>query len=251
MLDLSKYLNMYNFDYTLPGQSKTVKLRPYGAADLKNMLTFPDEEVEEALDGLLDACIVKTGDLKTDVYVEDLWLQDRFYLLVMLRKITKGTTYRFTYKCPTCQSERILEIDLKKMKIKTLPKNFDFDVELDKNIKVTLKPLTRKAVRLGKELIEGKTSDKPMIKAMDEMMATYAVSIEKITTPDGEYTPPPEEALEFIRTIPDFMYTKIQDWFTSTDYGIEMKTKMKCDYPKCSDYDQEKEEVVPLDNFLS
>lgn len=248
MLDISKYLNVYNFDYTLPGQGKQIKLRPYNAADLKNMLMFSDEQVEDALDGLLDACIIKTG--KNDINVDDLWLPDRFYLLVMLRRITKGTTYAFTYTCPECKSERIVTIDLKKMKVKPLPKNFSFEVELDDNIKVTLHPLTRKVVKVAAEMMADK-DEKPIAKAMDEIMATYALCVEKITTPDGDYAPPPEEALDFVSKVPDFMYTKIQDWFGSADYGIEMKSKVKCDFPQCKVFDIEKEEVVPLDNFLS
>jgi hypothetical protein len=248
MLDLAKYLNVYNFDYTLPGQGKAVKIRPYNAADLKNMLMYSDEQVEDALDGLLDACIIKTG--KNDISVEDLWLQDRFYLLVMLRRITKGTLYAFTYKCPDCLSERIVTVDLKKMKVKNLPKNLNFEVELDDNIKVTMHPLTRRTVKEAIKMVEVNESH-PAAKAADEIMATYALCIEKITTPEGDHAPTQEEAFRFVSEIPDFLYTKMQDWFKTLDYGIEMKTKVKCDYPGCEKFDEEKEEAIPLDNFLS
>jgi len=254
MLDVSKYLNVYQFDYNLPCQNKSVKLRPYNAADLKRMLIYSNEEVEEALDVLLQSCIVQPEDSKKNINVEDLWLMDRFYLLLMLRKATKGSIYNFVYKCPSCNSEKIEAIDLKKIKVKSIPKGFDFNVKLDDNITVTLKPPTRKSIKLGKQFVSNLLEENISViaKAFDESIGAYSYCIEKIITPEGENSPTPEEAYNFLNIAPDFMYTKIQNWFSDLgNYGIDMKTKVSCDYEKCPEFKREREEVVPLDNFLS
>jgi hypothetical protein len=249
MIDLSKYLNVYEFDETLPGSGQKVKIRPYSAADLKRLMLNVDEET--SLDNLLSACVVSEG-----FNIDDLYLQDRQYLLVSLRRLTKGTTYEYVYTCPKCYSQRITIVDLKKMKVKKIPKDFSNKVKLDDNISVELKPITRGAIKEAVKIIDNiekdNQTDLGAAKTIEQVMLIYALSIIKIITPEGEYSPTKEEAIEFINNekLPRQMFEKIGDWFKTLDYGLDLTLNIACDNKKCSEVGKEIKEDLQLGDFL-
>jgi hypothetical protein len=247
MIDLSKYLNVYEFDETLPGSGQKVKLRPYSAADLKKLMLSTDEET--SLDDLLSACVISDG-----FNVDDLYLQDRQYLLISLRRLTKGTTYEYVYTCPKCNSQKIMVIDLKKMKIKKIPKDFSKVVKLDDNISLELKPITRGAVKDAVKIIDDieKQDTLGPARTIEQVMLIYALCITKIITPEGEYSPTKEEAIEFINNekLPRWMFEKIGDWFKDLDYGMDLTVSLACDNKKCSEHGKEIKEDLQLGDFL-
>lgn len=249
MIDLSKYLNMYEFTETLPGSNKQIKLRPYSAADLKKLLLQTEEDV--ALDGLIQSCV-----LDEDFNVDDLYLQDRQFLLVTLRKLTKGTTYNYTFTCPVCDSQRVVIVDLKKIKVKELQKNFSNIVKLDDNISLELRPITRGSVKEATKIINGgekESPDRPAeAKIMEQIMLIHALNIVKFITPEGEYSPTKEEAIAFINDekLPRWMFEKITDWFKDLDYGLDLTVVTSCDNKKCDAFKKETKEDLQLSSFL-
>jgi hypothetical protein len=249
MIDLVKYLACYEFEETLPGSGKKIKIRPYSAADLKKLLLSTDEET--ALDDLIQACV-----LSENFNVDELYLQDRQFLLITLRKLTKGTTYNYTFTCPTCNSQRIIIVDLKKIKVKELSKKNSNTVKLDDNISLELKPITRGSIKEATKIIDEKEkqnqADLGESRPLEQVMLIYALNIVKFITPEGEYSPSKEEAIDFINNekLPRWMFEKITDWFKNLDYGMDLTIKVSCDNKKCASFEKEIKEDLQLGDFL-
>ena len=97
-IDFRNYLNVYEFNTTLPGSGEEVTFRPITTGQLKKLLIYENETdpmvIEGALDDLISSCIVNE-----DFNINDLYLQDRFFLLVEIRKKSKGENYSFQYNC--------------------------------------------------------------------------------------------------------------------------------------------------------
>ena len=135
MSDFKNYLNTFVFDTVLPGSGKTIKFKPITTGQLKNMLLYQDVEdagkIELALDQLITECVVSE-----DFDINDLYLQDRFFLLVEIRKCSKGNVYSFQAKCGSCDSQTMINITLNNLIVNKLKPIF---VDDDKPSVITVK----------------------------------------------------------------------------------------------------------------
>ncbi len=122
MSNFKRYINVYEFETVLPGNGKTVKFKPISTGQIKKLLMYENAEdqavIETALDEILAGCVLGE-DFKTD----NLYLQDRFYLLLEIRKATKGNTYQFQTVCPSCSSQSLQTVNLSEMPVKVLELN--------------------------------------------------------------------------------------------------------------------------------
>lgn len=111
------YLNAYEFEYTLPGSGETIKFKPLTTVQMKQLLQYEDEtdptKVSEALDEMINAAVVTEG-----FDINELYLRDRFALLIEIRKKTKGETYEFQFKCPQCGSQVLTGVNLDNLEVK-------------------------------------------------------------------------------------------------------------------------------------
>lgn len=238
MLDYAKYLNVYEFKEVLPGSNKPIRLKPFTAAQIKRLIAYNYTDPEDALDELLQSSVVDEN-----FNVMDLYLEDRFYLLIALRKRTKGAKYNFMITCPKCSSQSMQLLNLDELKTKKLSAKVNKIVTLDDNLSVELDFITR---RVQKEA--STTLDKTLTDAgemYDLMLRSHAMSVKKITTPEGEFSPSVEESYNFIVNLPEALYEKIRDWYTKNEFGTKFKYTVDC--PHC-DYKEEND--VPLDSFL-
>jgi len=234
-----KYLNSYEFVETLPGSGQKVKIRPFTTSQLKKLLAYgaTDEDSEDALDDLIIGCVVDES-----FNIDDLYLEDRFYLLVAIRRRTKGNIYKFLYTCSKCNSQTMQTIDLSKLSTKKL-KSIETAVKLDDNISVELSILTRGIQKQAQEKVDKELEYQQRM--IDQALWSHAICIKKIVTPEGEYAPSAEDSFNFVNILPEGLYEKIRDWFNNLNFGLDFKYKMKCEGCKDSI-----ENEVPLDNFL-
>jgi hypothetical protein len=84
-------------------------------------------------------------------------------------------------------------------------------------------------------------------KTLEMGLWALALSIKKIITKTGEFSPTPEEAYDFITNMPEGLKDKIQDWYGSNQFGVKFVHNFKCSFGECR---YSKEEAIPLDNFL-
>lgn len=243
MSDFKKYLNTYKFDCILPGSGKKVHFKPITTAQMKSLLVYEKENdpkvLENAMDELISSCV-----LDEDFDIKKQYIQDRFFLLLEIRKKTKGETYKFRIDCPQCKSQSLNVVDLGKLNVKKLDKRKSKRVKLNDNITIELNHLTREMQDDAYERTQPKEDD---TKSLTEfMIATYANSIVKIITPDGEIEDPEyDDRIYLLENITQGEYTKITEWFDENDFGVDFMFKMKCQH--CS---HETETEIPSTDFF-
>jgi hypothetical protein len=241
---LSEYLNAYKFNTVLPGSNQIVNFKPISTFQLKELASAQGDP-DDALDNLINSCVTDKG-----FNVKDLALQDRFFLLVELRKKSKGSAYNISYECSQCKSQVIQSIDLDKMKVKKLDKKLDYKIKLDDNITVEVALLSRNTANKAQSLVEQLIKDKVYKeddKMMDESIMSYVLSIRKIITPAGDIeSPDVETCMMLFKSGPLSFYDRISEWYEKLDFGMDFKFDMQCLH--C----QHKEEIqVTLENFFS
>jgi hypothetical protein len=117
MSEFRDSLNSYVFDTKLPGTGESIKLKPITTRQLKRALLYEEVEdvgkVEEALDEIITECVVTPG-----FDVEKIYLQDRFFILLELRKVTKGNSYIFQAICNECSGQFMQTVNLSELPVK-------------------------------------------------------------------------------------------------------------------------------------
>lgn len=244
---MSKYEKWvsYSYETTLPGSKKVVKYRPLKTKNLKRFLTVDDSlgSIENAIDDVLQDCIL---DSTEETNVEKLFLQDRFFLLMEIRKKSKGSKYKFEYTCSKCQSQSVQEVNLDNMKVKE-PSVYEEEVRINENIALVITLLTRgdqkEATRLANNF--NAQSEFMAVTIMDSAMITHAMGIKKIITPEGIDEPSISDKVEFVNELSPQEYEKIRGWYDDKDFGVEMKYNIKCPHCLAEQYVE-----VPMDNFF-
>lgn len=278
------YINTFMFDTELPGSGQSISFRPVTTGQLKRLLLYETSEdpigIEQALDELMQECVVKPEDFD----VKNLYIQDRFYLLVEIRKATRGAIYNFQTECTSCgsQSQQIINInDLPVTKLKKLQKvnekksdstlkksvkgklvektpkepeiitRDDWDVvKLNDNISVRLELVKREHQKKSFDVFKSQNPDDTKISDIEKTIKIttllYALCIKGIITPEGEETDLPiDEKVFFLDNIQQSEQEKISKWFENNEFGLDFSFDVIC---KHCGYKERK--AVPVENFF-
>lgn len=243
-IDFKSYLNVYNFDTELPGSREKVTFRPITTGQLKQMLIYENETnpimIEEALDNLIETSVISP-----DFDINKLYLQDRFFLLVQLRRRSKGDNYEFAYKCNKCGIETRQIINLSKLNVIIL-EDVDGIVRLDEKISLELQHITRGAQKQAYKNIKKIKSMSDTQRMTEMTLYSHAASIKTIIVPEGNIIDSSIEDRKFLlENIPTGSYDKIKNWFNDNDFGIDFTYKVGC-----AECNQEEEISIPTDNFF-
>jgi len=220
-------INVYEFSCKLPGLNKEVKFKPVNTGQLKKLLTFENETnllvQEQALDDLISSSV-----LSEDFNIDELYLEDRFFLLVELRKKTKGEVLEFTLTCPKCKSQTLNRVDLTKLPVKPLDPGVTKEVDLGNEIKVHLRRIKRKHQKeINPKLIPENLT--PTQTQAEIQILYHACAIDKIETPEGI-----DEDLKIIdkkyliENIPTGDYDKIREGLDALTFGVDLDYKVGC-----------------------
>lgn len=116
MSDFRTMLNPYVFEAKLPGTGEDIKFKPITTRQLKRALLYENVEdigkVEEALDEIITECVITA-----DFDIDKIYLQDRFFLLLELRKVTKGNMYTFQAICTDCGGQFMQTVNLSDLSV--------------------------------------------------------------------------------------------------------------------------------------
>lgn len=246
ILDIKNVLNVYEFKCVLPGSGKEVNFKPITTKQMKKLLIYENETdpeiIEKALDELISSCVIDK-----DFNVSSLYEQDRFFLLLELRKKSKGETYKFQINCPKCKSQSIQVIDLTKLETKVFKQN-DNLIKINDRLGIKLQHITRKIKMQAYDIINGMQINNENKKNVEASLLTIGLAIKSIIMDDIEYFEGDislENRLDIIEALTQEQYDLIQDWFKENDFGTILKYRVKC--PFCT---FNKEEDIPLDNFF-
>jgi hypothetical protein len=132
-------MNTYEFECELPGSREVVKFKPLVTKQIKKLLAHEDdtyEKVEEILDRIISLAVINE-----DFNIDNLYLQDRFFLTVEIRKKSKGETYDFQFDCPSCESQNYISVNLDNLPVNYLNKkknNINTEVKLTNDVSVNM-----------------------------------------------------------------------------------------------------------------
>jgi len=229
MSDFKKYLSVYEFNATLPGSGETITYKPITTGQMKNLLMYEEDDdplvIEEILDELINSSVITEG-----FEVDDLYLQDRFYLLIEIRKQSKGKHFSFKINCPECGSQFLNNVDLDKLPFTLKESDVNPFVKVNNNITIALDFITRRDQKLAASIVnQSKEEMTNMQKLANMSLIATALAIKVFITPEGEDTESSiEDKLFFLESLNQKEFEKITDWFEKKTFGIDFVADMRC-----------------------
>lgn len=240
--NFQQHLNVYEKTVELPSSGEEVKIKPITTNQMKKLLVYEDESDpimgEVILDEILNFSLI-------DKDVKDLVLQDRYFLFIEIRKLTKGSTHTYSHNCPKCKSPNIQTIDLNNLKVKKPKDDVDPFVKiLNGALTLNLEFPTRGKQIEGYAQIDSKLSQTE--KQVEMIIANLAQSIISIESSSGiDENIPVKDKMKLVGDLPGSDYDILKEWFDVNDFGIDLIIETKCQYCKFTDTHS-----LPLNNFF-
>lgn len=242
-MSFKDYLNTYEFESVLPGSGEKVKFKPLTTKEIKKLLTYEGSEDYESVEKMLDI-IIENAVVDENFNIDNLYLQDRFSLLIDIRKKSKGENYEFEYDCPNCGSQNYISISLDDLKVDYLNNDIDNKVDLTNEVSVYVWFVTRGEEKEAFENTE--KHEKQNRKEAESQLNVLTQGIKAVETPEGK-----EENLSFedkkyiVDNLTIGNLTNIREWYENNNFGVDFKIKRTC--KQCG---KEEEASIPLANFF-
>ena len=243
-MSFKDYLNTYEFESKLPGSGEKLKFKPLTTKEMKKLLTYEGSEDYESVEKMLDM-IIENAVIDENFNIDNLYLQDRFYLLVDIRKKSKGENYEFEYDCPDCGSQNYISFSLDDLKVDYLSNDIDNKVDLTTEVSVYVWFVTRGE---EKEALENRENyEKQNRKEAESQLNILTQGIKAVETPEGK-----EENLSFedkkyiVDNLTIKNLTNIREWYENNNFGVDFRIKRTC--KQCG---KEEEASIPLVDFFS
>jgi hypothetical protein len=221
------YLNVYNFTCKLPGSGEEIEFKPITTGQLKKLLTYENETnpvfQERAIDELIKMCITTEG-----FDIDSMFLEDRFFFVVQIRKKSKGEMIEFNNTCDECGSQSLLKINLDELPVIEKKKEENPIIDLENGIKLKLKHVKRKDQKqINSNVFRGMNDTQS---ATEMQIYTTALGIEAVYTPDygWEENLPLEEKKFLVENIPTGEFERMKSWYDDNFFGVDFKFEMRC-----------------------
>jgi len=247
-IDFKQYLNIFEFETTLPGSNETIKFKPMTTGQLKKLLSYEKtqniETIENIIDNLISECVVSKN-----FNIDNLYIQDRFYLLIKLREKTKGGSYEITWTCPKCKSQSLNIIDISELKVNKRQNNDNNIIKINDNLSIKVDIIKRGQQKEVIKYVEKKNKKLSEERKNIEIgILSYASSIQSIITPNGEINDIElKDKIYLIENSPTSFYDDLKNWHEKNDFGIDFTTKVQCKNEEC----EYKEKIdIPTDSFF-
>jgi TusA-related sulfurtransferase len=221
------YVNVYEFECELPGSKQKVKFKPVTTGQIKKLLTYEKETnyviQEQALDDLISSSVLSEG-FSTD----ELYIYDRMFLLLELRKKTKGEVLEFKIDCPKCKSQSLNRVNLDALELTKLDNEDGEIVDLDE-IKVHLRHMKRKHQKQDIKPSYFPKGMTPTQQGYIFQVLFHACAIDKIETPKGlDENIPMKDRIYFIENIPMQHMEAIKNTVETMEFGWKLENKIMC-----------------------
>jgi len=243
---LLQHVTDYKYTALIESTGERVSFRPITTGQMKGLLTYEDSKdtfiVETMMDELITSCVTDK-----DFNIDDITLQDRFDLLLEIRKKTKGSIYTFNIRCPDCGTTSINNVKLDELEYKEFKPNIDPVIKINDTLSIRLDYIRRgdqkKAIKIVNTM-KG-LSDRQQI--VEIATYTYALCMKEFITPTGVMEKPSiKDIVEFLDSFDEDMYSVLIDWFKDSDYGVEFEYELKC-----SNCDFSEVKNIPVSSFLA
>jgi len=245
---LVQLLNQYEHEHTILETKKIVRIKPITTGQMKAVLQYEGDEdpavVDRILDDIINGCVITEG-----FNVDELTLQDRFDLLIGIRKISKGSEYTFNIKCPMCGVESIQMVDLNNLEMIPYPEKIDRKIKINKDLSISLDYIRRGHQKQSLDLVK-KMKNLTENQRMSELATyMYAFGMIKFETNVGEIKDiSSDDKKEFLDNLDAKAYEPINDWYAKNNYGIKFKHEVVCKAGSSCTF--RKEEDIPITGFF-
>jgi hypothetical protein len=245
-INIREFVTFPTFSTVLPGSGKTVEFKAINTGQLKKLLIYEGEESPVIIERILDE-LITSSVVSENFDIDDLYIQDRFYLLVEIRKRSKGKNYNFGYKCGKCKQESIHSIDLDRMNVKKRAAIESHPIKFNDQISFELDHIKRRDMKEVYEYVDKLKLNTKTQEQAEMITSSFAMSIKKINTPKGVLTDIPlEDKIYLIDNMTEDAFKQYDEWARKNDFGIEFKYEFQC--PHCKN----KETVeVPVSDFFA
>ena len=234
--DFKDYLNVFEFNCVLPGTGQKVKFKPLTIGNIKQIASYSEENpTAGTLTNMFDE-ILKNSVISEDFDPLEIYLQDRYFLILEIRKKTKGEVVEYNMTCPECKSQSKQKIDFDDILVKQRRDDIDYDIRITGELTIRLRHLLRHQEKeiydLWSTFKKEKQYENDTEADLDLAILLEAQSIEEIITPNGV-----QDGITILdkkyllENIPQPLYKKVADWYDEYDFGPEMIIKVKC--PHC------------------
>ena len=171
---------------------------------------------------------------------------DKMFLLMEIRKKTKGEVLEFKINCPECKSQSINRVNLDALELTKLDSDENHIVTFGE-IKVHLRHIKRKhqIADMKPQFFPKSLTDTQKAYVYQTMF--YACAIDKIETPSGlDSNIDIKDRLYFVENIPLGGIDKIREEVDGMAFGWKLEQRITC--PHCQ-YEQV-EEIPIQQNFF-
>ena len=243
MSSLRDYVNVYEFTTTLPGTGEEVKFKPVTTKEIKKLLVYENETDPTIIETIMDE-LIESSVLTEDFSLSNTYLQDRYFLLLELRKKSKGSKYKTNYVCDNCGSQNLVVIDLDALTIKHRTDDGEV-VKISNGLTLHLKNITRgKQKEAYSTVSKGDMTDLQYLSELGVL--TFAIGIGKVETPDGIIEDSSLEDRKYLlENIPLEDYEKVREWYNENDFGPKLSKVIKC-----INCDKEETIDLPIGDFF-
>ena len=216
------------YTLTIPSSGKEVKYRPFLVKEEKILLLAMEsektEEIINATKTIIENCVYG------DIDVEEMPTFDIEYIFLQLRGKAKGEVLELKYKCPKCELEIPIALNVDDIKVKET-KDHTKDIKLNEELGVMMKYPN---LSLQTKIAQGEDG-KPEIEGLfDTMIACIDYIYDKETTYSSkDHTH--QEMITFIESLTDDQFQKLAKFFETAPalrHNIELHCKNKGKVPK-------------------
>ena len=211
------------YTLTIPSSGKEVKYRPFLVKEEKILLLAMEsektEEIITATKTIIENCVYG------DIDVEEMPTFDIEYIFLQLRGKAKGEVLDLNYKCPKCELEIPLAINIDDITVQR-NKEHTKDIKLNEELSVMMKYPN---LSLQSKIAQVK-GDKSEIEGLFETMTACIDYIydKETTYPSKDHTE--KEMVDFLESLTDTQFQKMSKFFETSPalkHNVELHCKNK------------------------
>jgi hypothetical protein len=183
-MSYKNYLNVYDFSCELPGTGEVVKYKPLTTGQIKKLLVHEKETNPIVLENVFDQ-LITSSVISEDFDIDKIYVQDKIFLLIEIRKHSKGEQFTFQFTCPKCKSQNLNYFDFNKLEVIKKQNTEYGEVTAGDNIKLYIDFITRGEQKESYNMIENieELTDSQIRAEMS--LHSLASGIKKVESPDG------------------------------------------------------------------
>jgi hypothetical protein len=205
------------YQLKIPSTGKEVSYRPFLVKEEKILLIAMESdnetEITNAIRDIIQNCTYEELDVK------NMPIFDIEYLFLQLRAKSKGEVIDLSFECERCKKPIAIQIDVSKLEV-TRTEGHDTKIPLSDDVGVIMRYPSMEV----QSIIDKDSSE------VENIFSTISFCIESIWDKETVYATKDhtkEELTEFLESLPDSSFTKIQKFFDTIPV-LKHEVELKC-----------------------